>query len=119
MFSLLSKSFNSTKQRFIDSYEVDPNKYKRKGYYFYNFLGIGAYVGYLIIISYFVLLPMLFEAILPFIIEYIPSIFGLIWDKLIMGIGNVSLNIIVMLIYNGAMYFIYKAKHPFFEQYRI
>ncbi len=37
MFSSLSGCLKATKQRFIDSYYVDPNKYKRKSVFYFIF----------------------------------------------------------------------------------
>lgn len=36
-----------------------------------------------------------------------------------MGLGIMVLNIVILLCYNTAMYFIYRAKNPFFEKYRV
>jgi len=36
-----------------------------------------------------------------------------------MGIGIGGINLVVLVGYNIIMIFIYRAKHPFFEQYRI
>lgn len=71
------------------------------------------------LLSYFTLLPKIFEAVLPFLIYNLPSTFNLMKDKLIMGFGIVFLNFLILLCYNVAMIFIYKAKHPFFEKYRV
>ena len=83
-------------------------------------VGIGKYVGYVLLVSYFTLLPKVFEFILPFLLDVLPGKFEFYSvEKLIMGLGIMVLNIVVLLCYNTAMYFIYRAKNPFFEKYRV
>lgn len=83
-------------------------------------VGIGKYVGYVLLVSYFTLLPKVFEFILPFMLDVLPGKFEFhSVEKLIMGLGIMVLNIVVLVCYNTAMYFIYRAKNPFFEKYRV
>ena len=84
-----------------------------------SYLGLGKYVGYFLLISYFTLLPKLFQAILPFLIQHLPRKIIFYQDKLIMGFGVVFINVFILVSYNITMIFIYRAKHPFFQKYRV
>lgn len=87
---------------------------------FFFHIGIGKYVGYVLLVSYFTVLPKVFEFILPFLLDVLPCKFEFYCvEKLIMGLGIMVLNIVILLCYNAAMYFIYRSKNPFFEKYRV
>ena len=109
----------SVQTRIIDAYCIEPRKYEKKGTFLCDFTGVGKYVGYLLLVSYFILLPRIFEAILPFLIDSIPSTHIFKIDKLITGVGVFFINLFILLSYNISMIYIYRVKLPFFEKYRV
>ncbi len=50
----------STLKRFTQAYNIEPMKYESKGTYLLKYKGIGKYVGFVILVSYFTLLPKVF-----------------------------------------------------------
>ena len=72
MSSSIFDSVNSAIDRFTQAYNIEPKKYERKGIIFSTYLGIGKYVGYVFLVSYFTLLPKLFESVLPYFLDTLP-----------------------------------------------
>lgn len=80
---------------------------------------IGQFVSFLIFLSLFTAYPLLLQSLWPLFNEYFTTritFFNLEYARNLAVI--LFTNIIIFGSYNIVMYFVYTAKHPFFEQYR-
>lgn len=71
MSSLFTPQLDSLKKRVLEAYNVEPNKYDRKGIVVTK-VGLGKYVGYILLVAYFTVLPRFFEMVLPLLLDLMP-----------------------------------------------
>lgn len=81
-------------------------------------MGIGKIVGYLILISYFTVLPAALKASWAYFFDNFDRT-CLLNVETTVYVGSVfAINVGIFVIYNSILYVIYHMKHPFFEQYK-
>ena len=120
MASLEKFSLKSAVNRIISAYNLDPKKYDRKGLFILIFIQVSENMQEFYYQSH---TSLYYQSCLKQFFLIFQNIFHVLFDlfidKLIMGCGVVFVNVFILICYNTIMIFIYKAKNPFFEKYRV